>query len=113
MSLVRRTPRHLALKHFRLAVELAPWNGSPRESLDVRKQPALFWTDEGRCRPTCIGSGRSTNPVDVAFRIMRQIEVHNVTNLFDIQPARRNVGCNQHAVPPGSEAFQRLSPLPL
>jgi hypothetical protein len=113
MSLTCCAPRHLALKHLRVAAHLTPWNHSLCKSLDIGEQAPFLGSDESRCPSACVGSSRSTNPMNVVLRDLRRIEVHHVSNLLNIQSARGDVGCNQHAVTPSPETLERLFPLAL
>jgi hypothetical protein len=55
----------------------------------------------------------STDPVDVIFRHHRQIVVHHVGDLGDIETTRRDIGSDEDRVPPVTKSFERFLALPL
>ena len=68
----------------------------PRETLDRLQGGPLAVIakrngDPGRARPA-----RAADAMDVVVGVDRQIEVHHVRNIVDIQPAGGDVGGHQH-----------------
>lgn len=43
------------------------------------------------------GPGRTANSVDIAFRLMGQVEIHHMSYIVHIDAAGRDISCNQNA----------------
>ena len=56
------------------------------------------------------GAGRPPDPVHVVFRHMRQLEVDDVRQPFDVESSRRHIRRHQHANLAGLEIVQRPNP---
>src|SRR3546814_10053970 len=52
---------------------------------------------EGNCLAVPAGAGGTADAVHVAFRHVRQLEVHHMADAGDVDAAGSNVGGNQHA----------------
>ena len=59
------------------------------------------------------GAACAADPVHVRLGRVRDLEIDDVGNAFDVETARRDVGCHEHRVFAGAEAFDRLETLPL
>ena len=66
-----------------------------REALDRLKTRPLAVIAKRDGDSGCPGAARAADAMNVAVCIGRQIEVHDVRNLVDVQPAGGNVGCHQ------------------
>ena len=69
----------------------------PEVGLDFRQCDRVFLACEADGIAVGSGSGRSSDPVYVVGRILRQIEVEHVTDVRDVQSAGCNIGCNQYS----------------
>src|SRR5690606_20525705 len=68
---------------------------------------ALARRDEQDRFAASAGSSGPPNAMDVRFRIVRHVVVHDVTDAFDVQPARRNIGCDDDIDLPALESCDR------
>jgi hypothetical protein len=59
------------------------------------------------------GAAGSTDPVDVVLRVHRELEVDHLWQCLDVQPARRNIGRDEHSNLAALERFQRFLALGL
>src|SRR6185312_2193745 len=68
----------------------------PRRALDVAKVAALLVTAEGDGDAACARPRRAADAVDILLRDVGQVEIDDVTDARDIDPARGDVGRNEH-----------------
>src|SRR5262247_330141 len=80
-------------------------------SLDEPELLAFLRRGEARRATACLGARGTTDPMNVVFRRVRQIEVHDVRDLGHVDSARGDVGRDQHAIAAVAEAVERLAPL--
>ena len=66
-----------------------------RETLDRLQIRPLAVIAKGNGNPAAPGPARTADAMDVVVRIDRQIEVHDVRDVVDVQPAGGNVGGHQ------------------
>ncbi len=59
----------------------------------------------------CTGAACASDAMNEVFGLFRQIVVHDVRNVIDVNPARRHVGGDQYAANTILEALQRFVPL--
>ena len=52
------------------------------------------------------GSGRPSNPVDIAFRFVWQLEIDDMGDTVDVDAARGDVGCDKNPQPVGFKSVQ-------
>ena len=69
----------------------------PGQALDVAEQVALFRVAERYGDARGASACRAPDAVNIALRHIRQLEVHDVRDLVDIDAARGDIGCDQHA----------------
>jgi hypothetical protein len=68
------------------------WPHRPLNQLfDLTQIGPFLVTAEGDCRPRRTGACGSTDPVDIIFRHVGQLEIDNVRHAFHIDPARGDV----------------------
>ncbi|VVE71164.1 hypothetical protein PPN31119_03838 [Pandoraea pnomenusa] len=99
------------LRH-RMRVRLEAWNhlaldGPFDETFDLREQLMFVHADERHgfaIRPCATGAA---DTVHIVFRDFRQVEVHHVRQLVDVDPARGDVGGDQHLERAALELGQR------
>jgi hypothetical protein len=60
-----------------------------------------------------LGAAGSADAMDVVIGCGRHIEIDDVAERLDVDPAGRDVGGDEHAILPALEAVQRLRPLRL
>ena len=78
------------------------------QTLDLAQLGALGRIDQ-RDRDTGLaGAGRAADAVHVAFRLFRQVEVHDMGDVVDMDAAGHDVGGDEHADRTGLELAQRL-----
>ena len=86
----------------------------PAERLfDVSHQRLFFPINEserisGRFRP-----GGAADPVDVIVRCVRNIKVHDVADVLDVDAARSDIRGDHHLVSAPAELFEGMEPLTL
>ena len=64
--------------------------------LDFRKRDRVLLAGEADGIAVGAGSGRSSDPVNVVGRILRQIEIEHVADIRYVQSAGCNISCNQY-----------------
>src|SRR5438046_5407900 len=64
--------------------------------LDVAKEGAVFARDERHGLPRFPRAAGAADAVDVVFRDVRQVVVHDVRQRLDVEPARGDVGGDEH-----------------
>ena len=68
-----------------------------RRALDVAQVAALVGSAEGNRDSVRAGAGGAADAVDILFRNVGQVEVHDVADAGNIDPARGDIGCEKHA----------------
>ena len=76
----------------------------PRRALDVAQIAALLVAAEGERDAVGAGARGAADAVDILLRNIRQVEIDDVADAGDVDPARRDVGRDQHPHLPGLEA---------
>src|SRR6185503_18171296 len=71
-------------------------NPLARDALDVAEVAALIRSAEGDGDAVCSGARGAADAVDILLRHFRKIEVDDVANARDVDPARRDVGRDEH-----------------
>ncbi len=69
------------------------------QSLNRSKVIELLVITERKGNPGCAGPGRPPDAVNVCLGNVGYIEVDNVRDLVDVDPARGDVGCDEHRRP--------------
>jgi hypothetical protein len=77
------------------------------ESLDVPQQCPLVAIAERDRSPARARSARSTDAMNVALGDVRQVEVEDVTDAVDVDPARSEIGRDENSDGASPEAFER------
>src|SRR3954468_13813820 len=72
-------------------------HGGTGQALDRAQRAALLRITERQCDARRSGARRAADPVDVALRLGRELVVDHVRHAVDVDPARRDVGRDQHA----------------
>ncbi len=85
----------------------------PEERLDLPEQLRLVDADERDRVAVHPGPGGPADPVEVVLGDHRQLEVHDVGQRVDVDPARGDVGRDEDRHPAGLEVGQRADPLRL
>ena len=81
--------------------------------LDAREIVFFVRAHEGESVPTPLSSGSSTDSVNVDFRLVRYVVVHDMTHALDIDPAGRDIGSHKDPMPAGSKSFEGVNSLAL
>ena len=77
------------------------------------EQPHLARLDEREHRARGAGPRGAPGAVQVVLRVVRRIEVHDQVDVVDVNPARGDVGGDQHPRVAGGKAGQRALALVL
>ena len=77
------------------------------------KSPCSWGETSVIASPLCLRAAGATHAMDVVLRHPRDVEVHHVPELVDVDAARRDVGRHEHAVLAALEALERLGALAL
>jgi hypothetical protein len=85
----------------------------PKKFLDVPEIGTLFRAAERNRLSLSTGARSATNPVNVSFRLDRQIVVHDVSYAIHIDAARCNIRGYQHLISPVFESLKCPRPCPL
>ena len=80
--------------------------GGPRGAQDLLQELALFLVTEGDRDAVASGTRSAADAVDVAFGLIREVEVHDVGDLVDVDTASGDVGRNQDGDAAGAEALE-------
>ncbi len=83
------------------------------QRLDLAEERPLVDADEGDGVAGRSGPPRPADPVDVVLGDHRQLVVDDVRQLFDVEAARGNLGCNEDRCTAGLEVVERPDPLAL
>src|SRR5271157_2137609 len=85
-------------------VQLLSRNLLTEKSFDVQHRFQLFGDHQGERIPHLFGPSCAPNPVDVVFRMERDIIIYHMRDTRDIKPASRYIRCYQHLVFTGLES---------
>ncbi len=64
--------------------------------LDVRQRHNVVFAAEADCVTFGASAGGAADAVHVVLNVLRQVEIEYVTDVFDVQAARGNVGADQY-----------------
>jgi hypothetical protein len=78
-----------------------------RQALDGFQQVAFRRIAESDGRSAGAGARGAADAVNIAFRLMRQIEIHHMRDVVDVDAARGDVGGDERADLAFAERFQR------
>ena len=97
---------------FDRRIRLVTRNGDARDlflqqAFDIMQQLMFIYADQRQRFARCRSAPGTTNTVHVIFRHVWQLVVHHVRQLFNIQTARGDIGCDQHADAAGFKISQR------
>src|SRR6478672_1841636 len=84
-----------------------------RGALDIAQVAALIGGAESNGDAVGAGARGAADAVDILFRNVRQVEVHDMADARDIDPARGDVGRDQHPRFTRPERRKRTLPLGL
>ena len=87
--------------------------GRREEALDVAEQRRLVDADERDRVAADAGPAGSADPVDVVLGDHRQLEVHDVRQLLDVEAACGDIGGDEDSRSAGLEVVERPDPLAL
>ena len=65
----------------------------------------IFGSDETGGLAGRIHTSRTADPMDVVLRTVRQIVIHHMSDVGDIDAARRDIGCDENAERPALKSF--------
>jgi hypothetical protein len=104
--------------HVRLRLVVEVGQRHPRQpgaqgALDRLQIRFFIGRHEGEGIADRFGARGASHPVDVVLRHRRHIEIDDVTQLLDVDPARGDVGRHQHAILAARNPAQRFGPLRL
>src|SRR4051794_38603550 len=88
-------------------------HGAPGESLDPAQQVLLARRSEARCAAARLGARRPSDAMHIVLGNVRQIEIDDMPDVRDVDPARGDVGSDQHPRVSRPEAVERAIPLRL
>src|SRR5579863_9946242 len=95
--------RDLGLENRGAPRQLGPRDARTRQPLDTPQLLHLVGRSEaGGAAALCCSRG-AADPVDIVLRDMRQVEVHDMANVGDVDAARRDVRRHQDPVLPATE----------
>ena len=90
-----------------------PRDRPPEEPLNAAEKVRLVDAHQADRVPGLAGPTRPPDPVDVVLRVPRQLEVHDVRQVLDVEPPRSDVGRDEDADRAGLELLERPRPLRL
>src|SRR5207249_8281177 len=82
-----------------------------QELLDSPQLKMVVGGDETRGPAARLHTGGPADPVDIIFRRARQIVIHDVPDVRDVDAAGRNVRRHEHAEGPTTKSLQGRPPL--
>ena len=88
-------------------------NGESRQIFDTAQIGPLLVAAERDCRPGGAGARRSPDPVHIILGHVRQLEIDDMRDVVHVDPARRNVGGDEHAAVAVAKAGERTLALGL
>ena len=80
-----------------VAVELPHGQRQAQQPLDLLQQRALVVRNQRDRKPFIACTARTSDSVDIMLGDFGQIEVHDMRELVDVETARRDIGCHEHA----------------
>jgi hypothetical protein len=90
-----------------------PWDRLPEQPLDTAQEVRLVDGHEADRLARRAGPAGPADPVDVVLRVPRQLEVHDVGQVLDVEPAGGDVRRDEDADLAGLELRERSGPLRL
>ena len=72
-----------------------PRNALADQFLDLGDGSAVAWTDDGDGGAGLAGAAGATNAVHVVVGMMRDVEIENMADVRNVEPAGRDVGGDQ------------------
>src|SRR5438094_1980870 len=90
-----------------------PRNRLPEQALDAAEEVCLVDADEADRLARRSGPTRPPDPMDVVLRVPRELEVHDMREVLDVEAARRDVRGDEDADLAGLELLQGAGPLRL
>jgi len=114
-QLRRAAPQRLDLGvAIRLVARLdRPGDGVLQQPLDAAQEIRLVDRDEADGVAARARAARSTDPVDVVLGLPRQLEVHDVREVLDVEATSRDVGRDEDPGLAGLETLEGPRPLRL
>src|SRR5881296_178130 len=88
-----------------------PRDGMSQVPFDRAQLLVFLGRREARGAAARLRARGSSDPMDVVLSRVEQIEVHHMDDLGHVDPARRDVGGDQHAIATAPEAVERLAAL--
>ena len=88
-------------------------DGTPGELLDVAQVGSFLVAAERDRNAGRTGTRRSADAVDIVFGHIRQLEIDDVRHAFHIDPARGDVGGDEHSAAARAETGERAFALRL
>lgn len=82
-----------------------------QEPLDVTELPELFLCRERPRVPGALRACGAPDAMDVVIRHIRKIEIHDVRDVDDVNPARGDISRHEHTECPALESLERGFPL--
>jgi hypothetical protein len=76
----------------------------PGQFLDIPQVGSLLVAAQRDRHPGSTGASRSANAMNIILGHIRELEVDDVRHAFDIDPARRDIGRDQHSAAARTEA---------
>ena len=89
------------------------WNFLTDEPLDRGDLLEVLGDHDGERVAHALRAARATDAMDVVLGMMGHVEVDDVADLLDVDPARGDIGGNHHFVATAAETAQRLLTLSL
>ena len=80
-------------------------NRLPEQLFDRAPLKMIFGSDETGRLTGRIHTGRTADPMDVVLGTVGQIEIHHMSDVGDVDAARRNIGRDENAKRPSLEPF--------
>src|SRR3954454_11377051 len=86
-------------------------NPAPDKTFERAQLRLVLRRDETNRIAHRVSPASSANPVNVIFLVHREVVIHHVRDAVDVDPARRNVGCDKHPHRSRLEIRQGAQPL--
>ena len=94
-------------------LQLQPGNARADEALDGADVIEVFRGEDGEGVAFVLRAAGAADAVDVVFRMAGDIVIDDVRDALDIEPARGEIGGDEHFELAGLEAFERFDALTL
>src|SRR5690606_25965140 len=78
------------------------------QALDRRDELSVGRRSKREGAAFAAGASGATNPVDIVLRMNRNVEIEDVAQALDVEPARRDVACDQQARFVTAELLERF-----